>query len=902
MLDSPSMVAKPPAKVVWLFAREDESIARELLRMSAVLESQGLVKNWSELSLVPGQSWEREIAERVSSADVVMVLASNNMFDEGRPRPASVDRALNTARSWEDARVVLVLLTSLTLKLRSFAAALQVLPRDGVPIMARNNREEALLDVIRGLQEIVTFRADAEPGAKIQRRSIQPVRAMQISEIFRLDGPPSLTFVEPPLFPELKFELRTMGTGLIVEGPSKVGKSTAIRKAMESLGVGEADQIWWHGQDPPPLDEFRRTLDVIRRATRDTWLFIDDFHHLEDEPYRRALAICMKLLADQPTRHAKVTLIGINPLGSSLVQVMPDLSGRFRVHRLDVEKDWQRSTKIAELIILGERAANVRFTRRDEFVVAAGGSFFLAQWLCNRAAVKAGIETAQPVTMDIELRPSDVLAAIHGELSARFRVPILEFAAFDAGPPPRGAGLSLLWLLLRSPDGFVPLREARLRFPMLSQAFDWFLESNLTRCFQEHPQLKGLLYYNRATTTLTMEDPQLKFYLRELNWEDFAKASGHGPVTFHTDDGPLWPSHYRIEAEEGTFSIVGGEMTFKVDRTMPANVRRLLHLSDLHFASKDQATVSYSQLAADLRQQAVERLDAMVVSGDLVNRADANEYDAARLFLEHVMSGFGLSARQVTLVPGNHDVSWAISESAYSFHKRARYRGPLVPGTYIEHGADAFELRDEDAYRKRFQPFADLYKLIKREEYPLDYAAQGTLDDPHSGLMVLGLNSAWQIDHYFRDRASIQPESLAKALLKLGPPSKTQLRIATFHHPLQSDEESQIKDASFLQQLAVAGFRIVLHGHVHKEGASVYHYDRTVDGRQLEIVAAGTFGAPVREWIPGYPLEYNLFLVGDEKITIETRCRREVNGAWEPYARWLQGRENDPLPRYTIER
>jgi len=169
-----------------------------------------------------------------------------------------------------------------------------------------------------------------------------------INEIFLLDGPPTVTFVEPPRFAELQLALRTMGTGLIVEGPSKVGKSTAIRKAMEVMGVAGGDQTWWYGQRPPPLDAFRKKLDELLGATRKTWLFIDDFHHLEDERYRRELASAMKVLADQPVRYSKVTLIGINPLGSSLVQVMPDLDGRFRIIRLDVDKDWHRSTKIAE--------------------------------------------------------------------------------------------------------------------------------------------------------------------------------------------------------------------------------------------------------------------------------------------------------------------------------------------------------------------------------------------------------------------------------------------------------------------------------------------------------------------------------------------------------------------------
>jgi 3',5'-cyclic AMP phosphodiesterase CpdA len=689
-----------------------------------------------------------------------------------------------------------------------------------------------------------------------------------------------------------------MGTGLIVEGPSKVGKTTAIRKAMESLGVPERDQIWWDGREPPPLEQLRQTLRELRDGDRDRWLFIDDFHYVEDEAYRRQLASGMKGLADQAQPRGKVTLIGINPLGSSLVDVMPDLSGRFRIYRLDVEKDWKGSTKIAEVIFLGERAANIRFKRRDEFVVAAGGSFFLAQYLCNVAAVKSGVHAAQPKLVEVDLGPADAIAAIQGELAARFRAPLLELAAFDATPPPRGAGLSLLWLLARSPDGFVHLQEARLRFPMLGSAFEWFLESNLTRCFQEHPRLRGLLYYNRATTTLTLEDPQLKFYLRELDWEKFAEASGHGRVRFHPDDGPLWP--VTLTAEPAV-AVAGGPRHELVNI---ASTRRVLHLSDLHFATKDQATISYAQLAADLRQQGIsDRLDALIVSGDLVNRAEPAEYDAARLFLEHLMSGFGLSARQITIVPGNHDVSWPLAESAYALRKRSQQRGALAPGTFIEHGADVVEVRDEDAYRKRFQPFTALYKLIKGVEYPLDYVDQATFDDPpDSGLLILGLNSAWEIDHHFRDRASIHPEALARALMKLGPPSAEQLRIAVFHHPLHGGEDSRIRDAAFLQQLAVHGFRLVLHGHVHKADAELYRYERAAGGRQIEIIAAGTFGAQTREWVPGYPLQYNLLLVAPDQITVETRCRREPNGAWEADARWRQGPGQDPLPRYFIER
>jgi 3',5'-cyclic AMP phosphodiesterase CpdA len=932
------MELKAPAQVVWIYASEDKPIAHELLRLAAVLEGTGLIQNTS-VEIERNQSGEPRL-EPIPRADVAMILCSQSIFED--PEAPGWRLAAELALGGEHTRVVPVLLNSTRIprRIRSF----QVLPRDGNPILARRDRDEALLEVIRGLQEIINFRSDApsassrmpRPRAALQEISsfgadapkaarprsyampaapaAAPVAAparpssesaplirRDINDIFPLDGPPTVTFVEPPRFAELQHALRRMGTGLLVEGPSKVGKSTAIQKAMEALGVPESDQTWWFGQRPPPLDELRKKIDELIAAQRDTWLFIDDFHHLEDARYRRELASGMKVLADKPQdkRHGKVTLIGINPLGSSLVQVMPDLEGRFRIIRLDVEKDWQRSTQIAELIIRGEQAANLRFTRRDELVVAAAGSFFLAQYLCNMAAVKAGIHEAPLELVEIDLGPADVIASIQGELAHRFRGPMLDFAAFDAAPPPRGAGLSLLWLLaFHSSDGSFPVREARLRFPMLNAAFDWLLESNLSRCFQEHPALQGLLYYNRATQTLTMENPQLKFYLRELDWEEFARASGHGHVRFHSEDGPLWPVTGGPSVTVDAVTVTSEGVT-----SVPSQTRRLLHLSDLHFATQDQATIWYAQLAADLREQQVDRLDALVVSGDLVNRADRLEYDAARLFLEKLMVGFSLSARQVVLVPGNHDVSWQLSEEAYQPHRRTRYAGKLVPGAYIEHAGGLIEVRDDDAYRRRFEPFAELYRAIKGAPYPLAYEEQATIDDlADAGVCFLGLNSAWEIDHHFRDRASIHMEALANALLKLGAPSASQLRIAVFHHPIHSGEDARIRDAAFLQQLAVHGFRIVLHGHVHKAGDELYRHDRTEGGRRLDLVAAGTFGAPTHEWVPGYPLQYNLLLVRPDKITVETRCRREVNGAWGPDAHWSQGPGKDPLPRYFIDR
>ncbi len=869
-----------PLRVVWLFAPEDESLARELLRLAAVLERQGVIDNWS----VPEQALEPAVDERTKNADVVVVLSS----------PALTTWEL---QSWRVALygrapiVPVVLRAGGPTELDRWDA----LPNSRIPLLARVDRDEAMLEVVQALVDMASLHSSEPARTIVTDATASPgLSQLTINDIFCRGVLPSVTFVPPSNFALLKYELRTMGTGLIVEGPSRTGKSTAIRKALKDLGVSESAQTWWYGQAPPELATFERTLESLVTAQSDRWLVIEDFHHLTGNAYLKALAFRMKQLADLPKRHGKVTLIGINPLGDSLISAMSDLSGRFRILRLDTDSNGAR---VAELITLGEQAANIRFLRKDEFVRASNGNVTIAQLLCNRAAAQSGILEAQQKPVEISLGPNDVIASIRGELSARYRGPLLDFAAFDRQREPHGAALSLLWLLSRSTDGFVSLKEARLRFPNLGPTFDWFLASNMGAFFAGHPGLTRLLFFRRDAGTLTMEDPQLKFYLRELDWVEFAEASGHGTITFHPVDGPVWPKRrFPLEAHvrmEGSWSM-SAEVVYPT---------RVLHLSDLHIESIDQATEWYSQLAADLRQQGIERLDGVVVSGDLVHRATPTEYNAAANFLEKLMEGFSVRASSIAIVPGNHDVSWPASEAAYRVRRKSELPSPPAPGTFVSHGEKIVEIRDDEAWPRRFEAFAAFYRRITGDTYPLDFANQGTVVTLTTDRIIrfIGLNSAWESDHLFPGRASINPLALTRALDKLPTPKPDEVRIAVFHHPLHSGGDDRIRDNAFLQRLASQGFRLVLHGHVHRADSALYRYDQSLDGRSLEIVTAGTFGAPTREWVPGYPLQYNVLAFEPDRLRVETRCRREIHGAWEPDARWQTGPGSDPVPRYFIE-
>ena len=235
---------------------------------------------------------------------------------------------------------------------------------------------------------------------------------------------------------------------------------------------------------------------------------------------------------------------------------------------------------------------------------------------------------------------------------------------------------------------------------------------------------------------------------------------------------------------------------------------------------------------------------------------------------------------------------------------RQKHEGTLIEGDYFLEGDNVIGLREPSAYKERFRHFIDFYNSVKEEHYPLDPEKQGVLYHiPQANLLILGLNSCWEVDHHFKSRASISPDALSNALDTIRKEEAYQncLKFAVWHHPLNSPDEDRIKDHGFMERLANSGFLVCLHGHIHKAGSGLYLYDHTANGRQIRIISAGTFGAPVREWHPGYPLQYNLLNMDGNKLIVETRCRREINGAWKPDAIWTQGAGKDPLPRYTID-
>ncbi len=326
----------------------------------------------------------------------------------------------------------------------------------------------------------------------------------------------------------------------------------------------------------------------------------------------------------------------------------------------------------------------------------------------------------------------------------------------------------------------------------------------------------------------------------------------------------------------------------------------ILHLSDIHLGTKSEARRYSTQLQADLKNElGVKQLDYLIISGDVADRATPSEFEAATELIDGLLERFKLDDYSRTvIVPGNHDLNWELSEQAYRFVPKSKLLDPLVEGRYIPAGDAGILLRDDNHYQQKFINFSQyFYEKVLGGPYPLDAADQAILYPyPKDCLLFLGLNSAWELDHHYTRRASINPDALANALNQvMDNDYEGWLKIAVWHHPITGPGAM---NADFMEQLAVQGFQLALHGHIHQAIEDYHKYD---DKRGISLIGAGTFGAPVKEQMSGIPLQYNLLVLDPaaQVLTVQTRKKEKPDGAWAADARW--GDRNNPVPRYEIK-
>ncbi len=343
---------------------------------------------------------------------------------------------------------------------------------------------------------------------------------LRLEEVFKLSGVPTFTFVEPPEYKKLLVSLRTPGRGIVIEGPSGIGKTTAVIRALKDLEI-EAESLRLSGRKQ---DDVQLIEDLPAQNAVGT-VIIDDFHKLSIEN-QNALANMVKVLADEEDSQSKLVIVGINRVGNTLVELASDLNTRIDVIRFEANPD----ERVYELLAKGEEALSVQFNTKDDIVRSAAGSFFLAQLLAHETCLLADVTEAPEAPLAIETSLETVHARVMDQLDRGFQSQVKEFClGLRKRTDGRAPYLFLLKWLSESSEWTLDVRDAIRQHPEHRGSVGQIVENgSVELMFESDPTLGEVLHYDPRSSQLTVEDPKFVFYLRNLGWHQFAQALGFG--------------------------------------------------------------------------------------------------------------------------------------------------------------------------------------------------------------------------------------------------------------------------------------------------------------------------------------------------------------------------------------
>jgi 3',5'-cyclic AMP phosphodiesterase CpdA len=253
-------------------------------------------------------------------------------------------------------------------------------------------------------------------------------------------------------------------------------------------------------------------------------------------------------------------------------------------------------------------------------------------------------------------------------------------------------------------------------------------------------------------------------------------------------------------------------------------MRKIVHLSDLHFGRTDAAVVGPLAVAVKELQPSL-----VVVSGDLTQRARSHQFEEARAFLDQL-------PKPQVVVPGNHDV-----------------------------------------------PLWDVFSRFAR---PLEKYRRFIADDPEpvyedDEMIVAGVNTARSLT---RKYGRINERQVARLRERLCAYQDEVFKIIVTHHPFDlptgADEREIVGRARMaMEAFAACGADLLLAGHLHvgHTGHTAERYK--ISGHSALVVQAGT---ATSNRVRGESNSFNVIRLKHPHIQVERRVWQPDAATFKP--------------------
>jgi replicative DNA helicase len=260
-------VAQEPLSAFISYSHKDESLRADLVSHMSLLKRQGLITDWYDRMIVPGQDGNKEIDSNLERADIVLFLVSADFIESLYCWEKELTRSLDRHEAGQTV-VIPIIVRAVDLEGAPFQY-IQSLPTDRKPVTSWSNKDEAWLDVVQGIRNAI------KAINQKRQRAHEKHGALKFSDFVRQRTDEVLSLYESKMaftgIPTGFADLDDMLSGLhpsdliIVAARPGMGKSALATNIAENVAIGHAIPVAVFSMEMPGVQMSMRMMSSLGR-------------------------------------------------------------------------------------------------------------------------------------------------------------------------------------------------------------------------------------------------------------------------------------------------------------------------------------------------------------------------------------------------------------------------------------------------------------------------------------------------------------------------------------------------------------------------------------------------------------------------------------------------------------
>jgi hypothetical protein len=159
-------IENPPVKIFYSYARKDKVLLDKLLTHINPLERSGLITQWYDGQIAPGEHWSEEIAFHLRTADVILLLITPAFIASDYAYEFEMKVAIEAEKKGFVQVIPIIMRPTEGWEEDTFFGHLQALPEGGKPVTKWHNHDEAWENVVGGVKKTIRALPDSRRAAR----------------------------------------------------------------------------------------------------------------------------------------------------------------------------------------------------------------------------------------------------------------------------------------------------------------------------------------------------------------------------------------------------------------------------------------------------------------------------------------------------------------------------------------------------------------------------------------------------------------------------------------------------------------------------------------------------------------------------------------------------------------